>query len=1537
MGPDDASLNIGRKRATQIFRYLEALNQRRNPAKRHLGDQLWHLWFQDLPEHPSVRRAEFASSPYSAGGTAAQPTELSPVSDDEFILKVRRPKLSACPPPPELLAHWLERGWEEPAAEVHVRESVHDRDAQGLTLTAFFHDDPKRQLAMDRWRVQRDAWAHAEKPARAAMTLFEKLYEIRGQIEREGEKLELVLGDGILSWQRPDGNVFHPILLQRLELEFDPTLPEFSVVEADSPVELYSALFQSMPDVAGRELAKARLELEQGRYHPLAGEETSGFLRSLSVQLSPQGEFQDEGPARSGNSHPAISRSPVIFLRPRNLGYAVAIRSVIESLSSAPQIPASLLRVVGIESQITSAQEDSCSSGWVDDCQPLDVLFSKPANPEQVKIAQRLERHGSALVQGPPGTGKTHTIANLIGHLLAQGKSILVTSNSTKALRVLRDQVVPRLRPLCVSLLDSDIDSRKQLESSVDSMVSRLSLDDAQQLEQQAAELENKRADLVCRYRELAGALLDARADEYREILALDTAYTPSDAARVIVAGKGVYDYIPGPVEPGFHLPLPEQDLAALYHTNRTIPAEDEAELSDSLPDAGRLPTPDDFENLISERTRLAAQDFGYRTDLWTKPANDEDFARLEQLSQRLLRTAQHIKSAQPWQLSAMMAGYHGNEQRKPWENLLALIDDVWDCYSESQESFLCHDPALPKELTIEESHAISKEISIHLERGGSLSFLTLATRPAWKKFIHLSRVLTREPEGLEHFRALESHARLSLLRKRLTSRWNRQMTPLGGPPADSLGAEPEGVCRQFSDSLRRSLEWHANEWLPLEEELKDRGLRFRELLDEQPPEFSIGGELLRIAGMLDGPAQKVFAGRRDLIRWNALERVLAEVRTVLADGGGSGRGVSANLLKAVIALDGAGYREAFFRLLGLCGRRQHLERRHELLGALAKAAPAWAAAISAREGIHGEGQVPPGTAQAWLWRQLKDELDRRGRVSVRDLQDQLARTARAIQDVTVELIERKAWAAQLRRAEGNLQQKQALVGWLDTIRKMGKGTGIRVPKLKAEASRLMAECRGAVPVWIMPLSRVADNFDARTSRFDVVIIDEASQSDVLGLLALYLADKSVVVGDHEQVSPSAVGQDLDVIQHLIDEHLEGIPNAHLYDGQTSIYDLARQSFGSTIRLVEHFRCVPEIIQFSNQLSYEGGIRPLRDPWLARLKPHVIAHRVNGVISGDKINEEEALEVAALVLAAAEQPEYAHRTFGVISLVGDEQAYLVDSLLRKNLSEEKFKLKHNILCGNPAQFQGDERDVIFLSVVDSSDGGVLRLREEPMFKQRFNVAASRARDQMWVVHSLDPRSNLRPGDLRRRLIEYAEDPYVRLSVPGSLTTNAGSTLAGEVAGRLAGLGYRVVPQRKVGHYVIDLVVESNGRSLAVECDGDRFHPPERLPEDMARQAVLERLGWSFLPIRGSQFLRDPDGAMEPLLARLKTAGIEPVVSGESEEPAVEQEIELRDRVLGRAQEIRRLWRGEGPAEAGPARQGIQRRSTRRTTSKRPRS
>jgi very-short-patch-repair endonuclease len=1499
-------IHIGRKRIEQVFRYLEALNQHRNPAKRRLDEQLWNLWLRDLPDHPCVRVGTLGAS------TNSTPDQdpLVQAAGDDFVLRVRRPKLTKCPSPPDSLLPWLERGWEEPSGSVTVRSSRNEI-ARGQTIVLSFGDDTTRIDLLKTWRSLRESWAANELLARAAMTVFEKLYEIRGQIEREGENVELVLGDGTLSWKQPDGNIFHPIILQRLQLEFDPKQPEFTLVEADMPVELYSALFQSMPAVEGKTIATIRADLEQGKYHPLGKEDTSGFLRSVAAQLSPHGEFRPTEAARADDEHPVVGRSPVVFLRRRNLGFAVALDAAIQAIASAVDIPQSLLRIVGIEHSAEDATESGTSHDWVECLQPTDVLLSKPANAEQIRIAQRLDGHGSVLVQGPPGTGKTHTIANLLGHLLAQGKSVLITSHTTKALRVLRSHVVQDLQPLCVSVLDSDMESRKQLESSVDSIVSRLSLSDAGDMERRATELRTERAKLLDRYREVVEKLLHARFDEFRDLVLAGKSFSPSDAARAVSAGADHFAFIPGPVELGSCVPLSESELGELYRTNALLTADDEAELLAWLPPVDKLPTPNEFADLLAQRTLMTEASFSTREDLWAPGALD--VLALEAILQQSERTSIKIRNASLWQTQAMLAGLHGTDQASTWKSLLSLIDEAWSLKASSIDLILTHEPSLPSDWPAEELQTTAEEIWLHVTNGGGLSVARLVTRPTWKRFLREARVTSGGPKRSEHFDALRRSAQLNLLRVRLVSRWGKQITPLGGPAASELGEEPEVACRQLSEMIRRCLSWHVSEWEPFESAMKSNGFNFKRLLDEQPPRLLPGGELMRLADTLDGLFRDSLCARIAQIKLGTIDQRLRQAYETLSIPGEDEQGASvAGRLRSAIESEKPDlYRDSYLRLQDLYDRRKHLSRRRELLDKLRPVASGWAASIAARVGLHGNSHIPPSVAEAWQWRQLNDELDQRANVSLVDLQDGLSRLERAVKVCTAELIEQLAWAAQLRRTERNLQQKQALVGWLDTVKKIGKGTGIRVPKLKAEANRLMTACRGAVPVWIMPLSRVADNFDPRTARFDVVIIDEASQSDVMGLLALSMADKAIVVGDHEQVSPSAVGQDLTAVQHLIDEFLDGVPNAHLYDGQTSIYDLARQSFGGTIRLVEHFRCVPEIIQFSNQLSYEGAIRPLRDASSVTLKPHVIAHRVNNAFSEGKRNEAEASELAALLIAATEQPEYTGKTFGVISLVGDEQAFLIDSILRRNLSEERFKLKHNILCGNPAQFQGDERDVVFLSVVDSSDGGVLRTREEQMFKQRFNVAASRARDQMWVVHSLDARSHLKPGDLRRKLIEYAEDPTRILKALESIETKVDSEFELEVAARLTRLGFRIIPQWRVGHYRIDLVVEGSGKRLAVECDGDRYHPIEKLPDDMARQAVLERLGWTFVRLRGSQFFRNPDNAMGPLLARLNNLGIEPAGNTDNQVTSVDAKgQELRDRVMRRAQEIRRSWQSD---------------------------
>ena len=211
--------------------------------------------------------------------------------------------------------------------------------------------------------------------------------------------------------------------------------------------------------------------------------------------------------------------------------------------------------------------------------------------------------------------------------------------------------------------------------------------------------------------------------------------------------------------------------------------------------------------------------------------------------------------------------------------------------------------------------------------------------------------------------------------------------------------------------------------------------------------------------------------------------------------------------------------------------------------------------------------------------------LDRRANVSLDQLQHRIEDCTSRLLGLTAELCEAEAWIKQIKKTKE--PQKQAL-GAYATFRNRitPTGRGVRDAEMRAAARREMLLAREAVPVWIMPLAEVAETFDPTKTRFDVVIIDEASQCDPTAMYALYLGEQTVVVGDDEQVTPVAVGVDSQETSNLIQVYLDGLDHPELYDGQTSIYELAQIAFGSVIRLTEHFRCAPNIIAFSNNLSY---------------------------------------------------------------------------------------------------------------------------------------------------------------------------------------------------------------------------------------------------------------------------------------------------------------------------------------------------------------
>jgi very-short-patch-repair endonuclease len=1517
---------LPRQRLTQLFEYLKAYGDLRYPPVRDIDRQDRRLWLDALPAHASVILHRDAAK------------DEEGIEDGDILLTLTRPTLTPCPPPPEAIRDWVKPGWQKWPGTGEVLSSRPAKD--GHARLERFADVARRSQVFQDWQDERNAWVESERPAREALALFQEIYEWYGAAEREGEKIELLVADGVLRYPAPDGLFQHPVLLQRLELEFYPERPQpqFVFRKHEHPPELYMEFLRVLPGVNLEQLGRCAHELKEAEFSPLGNGDTTGFLQRLIQGLFPRsGVLVDRartlvaaGGADSGPSlfstpeleemTPTIERRTVIFMRPRRTGPGNVFELVLEDIATRDTFSPALLKILGLLNATgiaNPAPAETLVLGNEDD----SVLLGKPANREQLEIAKQLGHRDCVLVQGPPGTGKTHTIANLVGHLLAQGKRVLVTAHTPKALRVLRQKVAEALQPLCVSVLHNDKPSQEELQASVRKIHLRLS-EDERRLDREVQRLRPERMQILQSIRETRQQLIDARQDEVRDVVCGDRSTPPIEAAQAVKAGRGEHDWIPGPLEAGAPLPISPAEVAALYQTNARVSKADERELGCSRPDLRNLPAPVEFRRVIDEIEALGREDLHWREELWAAGPGPADLAEFDQMLELAGKTIEFFRDSAAWQLDAIQAGRDGPQASQTWEALATLIENAWSEIHECHATVMEHGPVISDERAPHELLPLVDEIIRHAESGGSFGSITKLMHRPWFDFKERVRTGQRPLElgEMAHLRAVRAALRIRQLRADLVGRWERQMVPRGGIAVAELGEHPEQVCKQYVPRIRFALAWHGTAWFLLEHKFGQLGFHWPRFLETTTPEPGEHAELRRIRRAVVDELPPILQSRSAFLRHQRLRATLENWRARQDESREPMAGATHRLRQALKEAAPDDYQSAHDELLRLKNLEADLGTRMELLARVRRVAPAWASAVENRVVRHSKEQPPGDPQAAWDWRQMHEELERRARVSLDELQQRGERLGQQLMETTTQLIEKLTWLNQIRQTSP--EQKQALGAYSAMRSKLTKtGKGIRDAELRAAARLEMATAKDAVPVWIMPLAEVAETFDPRKTRFDVVIIDEASQCDPTSLFALYLGNQTIIVGDDEQVTPVAVGVQSQEVANLIKVFLQDVPHKELYDGETSVYELAQIAFGGVIRLTEHFRCAPGIIAFSNSLSYKGEVQPLREASAITLQPHVVSHRVPDGRERDGVNDPEAEVVASLICAAIKQPEYGRNdagrltSFGAISLVGDKQALRIDALLRQHLPPLDYR-KRQILCGDSAQFQGDERDVMFLSVVDAPPARPpLPIRQEgakKIFKKRYNVAASRARNQMWVVHSLNHGTDLQVGDYRRRLIEHSLDPHAwerELQERQARTDQRPKVFEGMVARRLTENGYRVVPQYQAGAFTIDLVVIGGGRRLAIECDGEQRHGPDRLQDDIARQAVLERLGWSFIRIRGSLFFRDEDRALTPVFRRLEELGVTPELNTGAA-PAPENTHELIERVTRDAEAIRAGWKAE---------------------------
>src|ERR1700726_767390 len=198
--------DAAQRRLTQVFKFLKALNELRNPVPRDLSAYPQILWVDKWPAHPTivVQRGDREGSEDDADVDV----EMEPT------IRIQRARLTPCPSPPSILNDWLKPTWQLIDGDAEVLESRNLISKDNETITVQFTDDPKRVEALDAWKMTREKWAAAERPAIEARQLFERIHALWTTIQREGDRVELVLADGML--EEATQLIRHPILMQRM-------------------------------------------------------------------------------------------------------------------------------------------------------------------------------------------------------------------------------------------------------------------------------------------------------------------------------------------------------------------------------------------------------------------------------------------------------------------------------------------------------------------------------------------------------------------------------------------------------------------------------------------------------------------------------------------------------------------------------------------------------------------------------------------------------------------------------------------------------------------------------------------------------------------------------------------------------------------------------------------------------------------------------------------------------------------------------------------------------------------------------------------------------------------------------------------------------------------------------------------------------------------------------------------------------------------------------------------------------------------------
>jgi len=435
-------------------------------------------------------------------------------------------------------------------------------------------------------------------------------------------------------------------------------------------------------------------------------------------------------------------------------------------------------------------------------------------------------------------------------------------------------------------------------------------------------------------------------------------------------------------------------------------------------------------------------------------------------------------------------------------------------------------------------------------------------------------------------------------------------------------------------------------------------------------------------------------------------------------------------------------------------------------------------------------------------------------------------------------------------------EERKTLTNYYSVVRQLvGDYPGNKAyARLKEQQEKLFRKVSKILPVWSVTNLSAGGHFPLGNNIFDIVVIDEASQSDIASAIPLlFRAKNAVIIGDPQQLKHiSSIGGPQD--NRLMQKYnlLRNDYFRFSYSNQ-SLYTCSRGTVSKDdiILLNEHYRSHFSIIQFSNREWYDGNL-DIRTNYDNLFYPPKGRKHIEWIdIKGNTIkprgrsafNKNEAIRVLEVLEEIFEIYKDQQPSVGIVTPFTAQKDYLNDKLIEQY--NEDFIRKHFLLANTAHQFQGDERDIVIFSPVisrgvnnNSTTVGFLRTTSN-----LFNVSITRAKSILWVVGDKERCINAGIKFLKD-FVEYIEhERYKNIDLPYKGFQSPWEKRLFEV---LVSEGFEPKSQYPTGPYFIDIALFKNGTRLAIEVDGKFWHSTltgGRLERDVVRDRNLRRMGW----------------------------------------------------------------------------------------------